>query len=291
MSFSVSIMEDSHVASAIALLLSRSIFAPLERAKLLMQTAGASTLPQSERYSSVLHYLAKVPAREGVLGYWRGHLCNVTKMSLSTVVKFGSYTILSSKTDSPLYNLFAGATAGLVSVVATYPMDLARTKLATEVSRKGIERQFSGVIDCLVKTSKEGWGGLFRGVGVCAASSVPFTGVSFLIHDSLLQHLPTKVHDTAYSKVLEFFGASSIAIVTAQTVCYPLDTLRRRLQVSGSLQYLGAKTASEVGWQVWESEGVRGFYRGCLVNCLKSAPCLAVQFTVYDWSRDFMTRS
>lgn len=285
-------MDNSYVASAFALLFSRTLFAPLERAKLLLQTAGASTLPKAERYLSLAHYLASVPGREGFNVYWRGHFSNLTKMGVSTVVKFGNYSFLTafSKPKSGFDNMLIGAVAGLGSVIATYPLDLARTKITTELTRKGMERQYSGTINCLIQSSMGGIKGLFKGVKVSAAGSVPFSAISFALHEELLLHLPGKSYSSPYSKILEFYGASSLAVLFAQTVCYPLDTLRRRLQVSGSCQYATAWSATEVAELIWNTEGARGFYRGCFVNCLKSAPCIAVQFTIYDWMRDYIIR-
>ena len=67
-------------------------------------------------------------------------------------------------------------------------------------------------------------------------------------------------------------GCGATAGVVGQTVAYPLDLVRRRLQVQGwstetHYQYSGGilKTMK----QIVEEEGVRGLYRGMIPNYYK----------------------
>jgi len=69
----------------------------------------------------------------------------------------------------------------------------------------------------------------------------------------------------------------------AQAVAYPLDTVRRRMQLSGS----PGQAAAYAGYwhcvrRVAAHEGVGAFYRGLGVNCVKAAPGAALQFVAYD---------
>lgn len=68
----------------------------------------------------------------------------------------------------------------------------------------------------------------------------------------------------------------------AQTVTYPLDVLRRRLQSSGLLgfNYTGLGDALR---RIYREEGWRSFYRGLLPNYLKMVPAISVSFVVYEW--------
>ena len=68
-----------------------------------------------------------------------------------------------------------------------------------------------------------------------------------------------------------------------QGVAYPLDTVRRRMQLSGSP---GHATVYAGYWdcvrRVAVHEGFGAFYRGLAVNCVKTAPGAALQFVAYD---------
>jgi hypothetical protein len=66
--------------------------------------------------------------------------------------------------------------------------------------------------------------------------------------------------------------------IIAQVVTYPLDTVRRRLEVNGSP--LASRTYSGA-WNcavtIAQKEGIASLYRGCLINCLKIAPSATLQ--------------
>lgn len=80
-------------------------------------------------------------------------------------------------------------------------------------------------------------------------------------------------------------GCGSAAAVAAQTLLYPVDTVRRRLQLSRAkgftANYQGVKVLDCVR-QMMRTEGISSFYRGCLVNCLRTTPGMALQFVAYD---------
>src|SRR5205807_1170713 len=72
-----------------------------------------------------------------------------------------------------------------------------------------------------------------------------------------------------------------LAGAVAQTVSYPLEVIRRRMQVYGALdpsKYIGI-------WQtirtIWETNGFKGFFVGLSIGYLKVTPMVAISFTVY----------
>ncbi len=71
-----------------------------------------------------------------------------------------------------------------------------------------------------------------------------------------------------------------------QAVSYPIDTVRRRMQLNSAP---GQAVAYRSYWHCLKSmtmaEGPRSFYRGLGVNCLKTAPGAAIQFLAYDLIR------
>ena len=75
----------------------------------------------------------------------------------------------------------------------------------------------------------------------------PYLGISFTMYDELQQLLPddrASRNSSWYS--LAKMGTGVTAGLTAQTVVYPLDTLRRRMQVCGAW---GASAA----WPAWNA--------------------------------------
>jgi solute carrier family 25 phosphate transporter 23/24/25/41 len=71
-------------------------------------------------------------------------------------------------------------------------------------------------------------------------------------------------------------GATSGTL--AATACYPLDTIRRRMQMRGHA-YAGQLDAFRTIWRV---EGARGFYRGWAANTIKVVPQNAIRLVTYE---------
>ena len=73
-------------------------------------------------------------------------------------------------------------------------------------------------------------------------------------------------------------GCGAIAGVVGQTVAYPLDLVRRRLQVQGWSKEVHYEYRGGI-WrtmkQIVHEEGVRGLYRGMIPNYYKGQPSTA----------------
>lgn len=65
-------------------------------------------------------------------------------------------------------------------------------------------------------------------------------------------------------KFLTRFGASTASLMIASSICYPLDTLKRRVQINGCAGHKKIKFTSEVDLmqQIIKKDGIRGFYKG-----------------------------
>ena len=74
-----------------------------------------------------------------------------------------------------------------------------------------------------------------------------------------------------------------LAGLVAQTICFPLDTIRRRMQLAGtnySSTFDAIKTIARV-------EGVRGFYKGIAPNAIKIVPNNGIRFLAFDYLKSF----
>ena len=83
----------------------------------------------------------------------------------------------------------------------------------------------------------------------------------------------------------------SAAGVCAKVAVYPLDMVKKRLQVQGfehgrigfgqTQHYSGLR---DCVLQVMREEGVRGLYKGLSPSIIKAALSTALHFTAYDYS-------
>ncbi|CAI7888009.1 unnamed protein product, partial [Closterium sp. NIES-54] len=72
-------------------------------------------------------------------------------------------------------------------------------------------------------------------------------------------------------------GATAGTIAT--TVCYPLDTVRRRMQMKGKVY----SNTMDAFVTMARTEGARGFYRGWWANTLKVVPQNSIRFVAYEF--------
>ena len=81
----------------------------------------------------------------------------------------------------------------------------------------------------------------------------------------------------------------ALAGTFAQTITYPLDVLRRRMQVTGmpnvTYKYSGTWDALK---KLVIQEGVGGLYKGMIPNYLKVAPAIGVSFVTYEACKEIL---
>merc|ERR1712147_146540 len=117
----------------------------------------------------------------------------------------------SAKTDffkAFAVNMASGGLAGAGSLCIVYPLDYARTRLASDVGSG--KRVFNGLSDCLIKTARgpAGFFGLYNGFGVSVIGIIPYRGVYFGLFDSLNDLNPWAKSDTAVMRLLSTFAAA-----------------------------------------------------------------------------------
>ncbi len=67
-------------------------------------------------------------------------------------------------------------------------------------------------------------------------------------------------------------------------VTYPLDVIRRRMQMKGALgnKFPYSSTPNAIA-TIYRREGVAGFYKGVFPNLLKVAPSMGITFVTYEF--------
>merc|ERR1711976_210035 len=171
-----------------------------------------------------------------------------------------------------LSNLVSGGMAAACSLTIVYPLDYARTRLASDVGSG--KETFSGLGDCIVKTMKGpgGFGALYTGFGVSVVGIVGYRGLQLGCFDTITGLNPYK-SDKGILGAATTFAAAQTAITIGAGATYPFDTVRRRLQMQSEKPpeehlYKGTmdcfkKIASEEGL-------ASGLYKGFMANVLRS---------------------
>ena len=166
--------------------------------------------------------------------------------------------------------LTCGALAGMTGTALTHPLDTVRLRLALPNSGyTGMRHAFATMYRV------EGVGSLFKGLLPTLAGVAPYAALNFASYDLLKKSYYG--HGGAQSGMSNLV-LGGLAGTMAASVCYPLDTVRRRMQMRGKT-YDNMFSALVT---IVRTEGGRGLYRGWVANTLKVAPMSAIRFVSYE---------
>jgi len=73
--------------------------------------------------------------------------------------------------------------------------------------------------------------------------------------------------------------------LVSQTASYPLEVIRRRMQVGGAIGDGHRLTIAETARRIWFERGWRGFFVGLTIGYVKVIPMVATSFYVYERSK------
>jgi solute carrier family 25 thiamine pyrophosphate transporter 19 len=277
--------------------------APLDVVKIRLQlqshspSSHAVNAHNSPMYKGTLATLQTILRQEGLTGLWKGNVPAEALYLTYGAIQFLAYRSATQAIDdivSPSHRLpatavsfAAGAIAGTLATTVTYPLDLLRTRFAAQ----GNERVYMSLRSSIRDIARnEGPKGFFRGLGAGVGQIVPYMGLFFAFYESLKPRLSSvcwmPLHHVGSGDAI----AGVLASVMSKTVVFPLDTVRKRLQVQGPTRgsyvhkNIPAYDSGVVRTMtcIVAREGVRSLYRGLTVGLVKAAPASAVTMWTYE---------
>ena len=163
-----------------------------------------------------------------------------------------------------------------------YPLDYARTRLASDVGSG--KRDFKGLGDCLVKTARgpSGFFGLYNGFGVSVAGIIPYRGVYFGMYDALREKNPWR-DDAGLKGVSSRLVLAQITAIAAGYASYPFDTVRRRLQMQSEKpkEQWVYRGSADCLTKILKDEGMNALFKGAGANALRTVGS-ALVLVLYD---------
>ncbi|XP_037060243.1 ADP/ATP translocase 2-like [Peromyscus leucopus] len=220
------------LAGAAAVAISKTVVAPVQRVKLLLQVQHASKqIKADKQYKGIIDCVVHIPKEQGVLSFWRGNLANVIRYFPTQALNFAfkdkyKHIFLGSvdkRTQFWRYfagNLASGGAAGATSLYFLYPLNFARTHPAADVGKAGAEREFKSLGDCLVKIYKyDGIKGLYQGFNVSVQGIIIYRAAYFGIFDTAKGMLPDPKNTHIF---ISWMIAQSVTAVAGLT-SYPFE--------------------------------------------------------------------
>ncbi|XP_064596324.1 LOW QUALITY PROTEIN: mitochondrial coenzyme A transporter SLC25A42-like [Liolophura sinensis] len=280
----------SLMAGAMAGAIAKTTIAPLDRTKINFQISNT-------RYSArnCVQFLYQSWKQEGLLSLWRGNSATMARIIPYASIQYAAHEqykrLLNrdrrKKHLPPGLRFTAGALAGVTSVACTYPLDMVRARMA--VTKKCRYHNLPQVFMAVYR--EEGFRTLYRGFTPTILGAIPYSGTSFFTYETLKKFHAEYAkgrNPTPVERLL--FGA--VAGLLGQTMSYPLDIVRRRMQTAGvtghgndytSIMTTARKVILEEGF-------IRGMYKGLSLNWIKGPIAVGVSFSTFDTVQHYLRK-
>ncbi|GMP69282.1 hypothetical protein CsSME_00028602 [Camellia sinensis var. sinensis] len=247
------------LAGGVAGAVSKTCTAPLARLTILFQVQGMHSDVVTLRKASIWREASRIVSEEGFRAFWKGNLVTIAHRLPYSSISFyaferyknllqcilGMESCRENVSADLCIRLVGGGLAGITAASITYPLDLVRTRLAAQ------------------------------GVG-------PSFAISFTVYDTLRSYWNSQRPDD--STALVSLACGSLSGIASSTATFPLDLLRRRMQLEGAggrARVYNTGLFGTFGYII-RTEGFRGLYRGILPEYYKVVPTVGIVFMTYE---------
>ncbi|XP_042451105.1 mitochondrial substrate carrier family protein B-like isoform X1 [Zingiber officinale] len=289
------------IAGGVAGAVSKTCTAPLARLTILFQVQGMHADVATLKNASIWREASRIVSEEGLRAFWKGNLVTIAHRLPYSSLNFYTYERykgllqmipgLDKRRDNVAADvcvrLFAGGLAGITAASATYPLDLVRTRLAAQ-TRTMYYRGMSHALYTICRD--EGMRGLYKGIGATLLGVGPSIAISFSVYETLRSCWQVeRPHD---SPVLVSLACGSLSGIASSTATFPLDLVRRRMQLEGAGGRAHVYTSGLIGTfrHIVRIEGIRGLYRGILPEYFKVVPSVGIVFMTYETLKMILSR-
>lgn len=302
--------KDYACASAFAAVATRATCQPFDVLKIRLQLQVESR--STAKYRSLLDCCGVISREEGVRAFWKGHAPAQLLSLFYGVGQFGAVEALTKSLygvfpwtaeprAKPLVHMVCGGAGGAAGTLLSFPFDVLRTRLVAQGGTSAgrppaADRRYDGWVDAVRKMLRtEGPFAFYKGLVPTFAAIVPYSGFQFGFYTLFAELLGPRAAvdggDAARISMSASLSCGALAGLGAKTLIYPLDTVKKRLQVQGfgggrsnmgeTRAYGGMRDCFR---KVLAQEGVSGLYKGCVPGLLKAVATTAVNFAFYEYA-------
>uniref|UniRef100_A0A8C4R935 Mitochondrial thiamine pyrophosphate carrier n=1 Tax=Eptatretus burgeri TaxID=7764 RepID=A0A8C4R935_EPTBU len=229
------------LAGCVSGFVSRVVVSPLDLIKIRfqLQVENITRHGAHGKYQGLVQAMQTVWAEEGLSAFWKGHVpAQLLSVSFGCV-QFVAYEVLTElaykqlqfDTRSPGLHFTCGGMAACAATLTCQPLDMLRTRLASQ----GEPRVYHGLRHAVSNIyHHDGMVGFYRGLAPTLVAVFPYAGMQFSLYTlftRLYKTLQTSPHSNEVSDVMQGMLCGSLAGMISKTLTYPLDLIKKRLQV------------------------------------------------------------
>lgn len=231
---------------------------------------------------------------------WTGNSLNLLKSGLSTSIQFNSFEYLKQqqmlpplKIGSTVNTVVASAACTILSQSIVYPIDQWRIRWMTLLphSAKNGDGNIFYHAKCIIKQKQ-----VFRGYSASMMSVLPFGTLNFTLQKMYSDYFSRCVYSNARWKEFIPSIAGSLAACTCVTLLFPLDTIKKNVQVNQQKEQVtflsttkrlyttahAAANARQHRHAFAVLYGLKRFYNGYLPNLAKSFIGYGLRWFIFD---------
>ncbi len=272
-----------------------SVFFPLETIKVHLMVSDGRSANYAQHFSGSLHVLKELYKKGGVGRLYRGwYLTSANSFSWAIyfyLYQWGKAAIpgLLGPNHHEIEKFLIAFQASIVTTLAVNPAMVMKTRI---MLLKYPQRWYQDMHDSALKIWKlEGLKGFYSGLGPALVLSLNGT-----LHMYFYETLKEKYNSEGTNQRTTLIGAVSKLLSSA--LMHPMQTIKYRMQQEQHSAYILTHSSQLQAyrpneeklfasvWQcavsTWKHEGVKGFYKGLVVNQMRLFPANGLFFLVYE---------
>ncbi|KAF1992627.1 mitochondrial phosphate carrier protein [Aulographum hederae CBS 113979] len=250
----------------------------------------------SKMYKGNFEAWGKISRAEGLRGVFTGWGPTFFGYSAQGAFKYGGYEFFkkfyadivgpdtAAKYKTSLY-LTASASAELIADLALCPFEAVKVRMQTTIPpfAKGT---FDGISQI---TSKEGFGGLYKGLYPLWGRQIPYTMMKFASFETIVEMIYARMPGTKadYGKGTQTavsFSGGYLAGILCAIVSHPADVMVSKLNAN---RQAGEAFGAAMG-RIYKDIGFMGLWNGLPVRIVMIGTLTGLQWMIYDYFKIFM---
>jgi hypothetical protein len=206
------------------------------------------------------------------------------------------YKIIGVKLISSFLSSFC---ASLVTLMVTYPFDLAYCRHTSQIHPKNIKPHYNTLSECfhniypvvnpLKDTKTQPPNPLFFtkyyiGFPLALYESLVFSTITLCGYQLLFNYTNTsnKVeNESNFHKYFRVVGGTSLIALIASICAYPFDTMKRQYQVNGAKGFKNLYKYTSEAMSIVYHKGYSECYKGFPMHIIRTIPMSYIQYTIY----------